>query len=569
MNIFLNLMRKFYIIIMLVFFTSFYSKELLSQIKEKENLFRFKYVYSEALKNKAQENYSVSINYLEECLKLLPSSSASAYQLSIIYLKLGEFEEAKQFINYALQYDSKNEWYIYQKALVASALGDKILYKECYISLNTFFPENPTYAYELSILFFKDAQYKLSIKLLNKIENELGVIENISFLKNNIFFKTKEYDLIRKELLKLSAVYVDSAKYVDMLGEYFLSMQHINKALSTYQNGLIKFPDNKLLKIKLAKIFSSIKDFQHGFNYFINGIGAKNLSIEEQFIIAEFYLASDDIKKEEKIKIYLKFLDLDIGVHQIEADFIRYLLKEKELSLAETQILKILDENSENFDLWNSLFSIYISQNRIEELNSASEKAKSYFPNQAIVYFYSGYSYFILKDHKRATNSLLTGLDYVIENEALEKDFYLYLGESFHAQNLHKKSDYYFDKYLSVDSTNAYLLNNYAYYLAQRNSEIDKSFKLSRKSIEMEPFNSSFLDTYAWILYLQKKYSNALFNIEKAYKFGGKNNPVICEHFGDILLKNDMKKEAIDKWKESLKLNPQNNLLLNKIKTTN
>jgi len=68
---------------------------------------------------------------------------------------------------------------------------------------------------------------------------------------------------------------------------------------------------------------------------------------------------------------------------------------------------------------------------------------------------------------------------------------------------------------------------------------------------------------------LKSDFKNALYHIEKAYKYGGKSNPVICEHFGDILLKNNEKDNALIKWKESLKLSPNNSLLLKKIQSFN
>lgn len=563
-------MTKFsYIIVSVVLFTSFFALNLNGQNKDNNARFKFKALYSDALRSKLQENYLVAINQFEACLKLIPSSSASAYQLSLIYLKLQKPEKAKHYINYALKYDKSNEWYIVQKSVLAGVLGDKKLYKKCFQLLNLQYPDNHTYAYELSVLFFKDKEYDLSLKLLDRMENDLGVLENISFLKNNIYFETKRYEFIKYELKKLMNVYPDSSKYIDMLGEYFLSMQHINKSLSTYKIGLESFPDDKKLNIKIAKIYASIKEWNIGYDYLIGGIGSKDFSLDKQFEIAELYLLSFEIEKNKKIFIYKKFLETEIPNEKIETNFIKFLLNEKELSLAEKNIKKILEKNIQNFELWNSLFSIFIAQNRVEELNTYAEDAKNYFPNQAIIYFYSGYSFFLLKKFEKASNSLLSGLDYVIENKSLEKDFLLYLAESFHAQNLHKKSDLYFDRYLEIDSLNAYLLNNYAYYLSQRNNQINKAFILSRKSIEIEPFNSSFLDTYAWIYYLKSDYKNALFNIEKAYKYGGNSNPVICEHYGDILLKNDNKVEALIKWKESLKLNPKNSSIQKKIQSLN
>ena len=73
---------------------------------------------------------------------------------------------------------------------------------------------------------------------------------------------------------------------------------------------------------------------------------------------------------------------------------------------------------------------------------------------------------------------------------------------------------------------------------------------MSKKSKELIPDNASFQDTYAWILYQQKDYKQAKIWIEKAYENGGKNNPVITEHFGDIYFKLGDKIQALIFWEK-------------------
>ncbi len=559
---------KHLIVFSLILF-SFFTSDLSAQKKNEKNLSKFKFLYSEALKLKTAENYLVAVQHFEECLKLMPQSSASAYQLSLVYLKLKEPNKALFYINYALHINSKNEWYILQKAIIAGLLGNYPLYESSYKLLTEYFPENSGYTYELAMIYFKQRKYRNSLRLLNKLEEDLGIIESISFLKNNIYLELNEYQNIEKELFNLVNVYPDSIKYIDMLGEYYLSMRHNNKAIDIYNKGLNHFPESKKLKIKLSKIYASLGEYSLGYQFLLLGIGAEQLSTINQFDIAKLYLEKTEIDKKQKIAIYQKLINSYKSVYYIENSYISFLLNEKELSLAEKEIKNIFKDSFENFQLWNFLFSIYISQNRVEELNSAAQEAMNYFPNQAIVYFYSGYSFFLLKEYKKANASLLTGIDYIFDNDKLELDFYLYLAESFHALSEHNQSDVYFDKYLAIDSSNAYLLNNYAYYLSQRAEQIDKAFKLSRKSIEIEPLNPSFLDTYAWIYYLKSDYKNALFYIQKAYKFGGKTNAVICEHYGDIVLKANRREEALERWKESLKLNPNNAALQIKIQSLN
>lgn len=65
-------------------------------------------------------------------------------------------------------------------------------------------------------------------------------------------------------------------------------------------------------------------------------------------------------------------------------------------------------------------------------------------------------------------------------------------------------------------------LNNYAYYLAQDNRELDKAAAMSLKTIEAEPDNVTYLDTYAWIMFVSKNYGLARTYIDKTIKLAEK-----------------------------------------------
>lgn len=96
-------------------------------------------------------------------------------------------------------------------------------------------------------------------------------------------------------------------------------------------------------------------------------------------------------------------------------------------------------------------------------------------------------------------------------------------------------------------------MNNYAYYLSEKNMNLKKSESLSAKTIEKEPKNSTYLDTYAWIFYQQGNYSLAKFYMERAIdNMDKKQDPgVMYEHYGDILLKTGNEKKALEMWKKA------------------
>ena len=58
---------------------------------------------------------------------------------------------------------------------------------------------------------------------------------------------------------------------------------------------------------------------------------------------------------------------------------------------------------------------------------------------------------------------------------------------------------------------------------------------MSKKTIEAEPDNSTYLDTYGWILYLQGKAADAKPVFKHAMLYGGKDSAVILDHYAEVL----------------------------------
>ena len=93
----------------------------------------------------------------------------------------------------------------------------------------------------------------------------------------------------------------------------------------------------------------------------------------------------------------------------------------------------------------------------------------------------------------------------------------------------------YYDEALEVDPDCAPVLNNYAYYLSEEGRSLRKALKMSRRTIELEPDNATYLDTCGWILYLLGRPKEAKPLFKHAMLYGGKDSPVVLEHYSVIL----------------------------------
>ena len=109
-------------------------------------------------------------------------------------------------------------------------------------------------------------------------------------------------------------------------------------------------------------------------------------------------------------------------------------------------------------------------------------------------------------------------------------------------------------------------LNNYAYYLSELGQQLNKAEQMSYKTIKAEPKNATYLDTYAWILFMQQRYAEAKVYIEQALQNDSDSSAVIIEHAGDIYIQNKEPERAVELWKQALTKDPGNKVLIRKIK---
>ena len=75
---------------------------------------------------------------------------------------------------------------------------------------------------------------------------------------------------------------------------------------------------------------------------------------------------------------------------------------------------------------------------------------------------------------------------------------------------------------------------------------------MSSQAVLLEPENGTYLDTYAWVLYMRKDYSQALYYMKLAIQYSPEISGVLYEHYGDILYRNDEKEKALEMWKKAL-----------------
>lgn len=139
-----------------------------------------------------------------------------------------------------------------------------------------------------------------------------------------------------------------------------------------------------------------------------------------------------------------------------------------------------------------------------------------------------------------------------IEGDSLLSVYFGMLGDLYHTSEKNKQAYKAYEKALKYDAQNVVVLNNYSYYLSLEDRELDKALKMALIVLNKEPSNSTYIDTYGWILYKLKRYNEAREVVAKAVALDTTKSGSLMLHYGDILHKLGQKSLAEGYWKKAL-----------------
>ena len=121
------------------------------------------------------------------------------------------------------------------------------------------------------------------------------------------------------------------------------------------------------------------------------------------------------------------------------------------------------------------------------------------------------------------------------KNDAQLVEAYSILGDLYYEKGDMKTTFEIYDKALAVDPEYAPVLNNYAYWLSLSGKKLRKALSMSKITVQNNPDNATYLDTYAWILHLLHRDAEAKPYLKHAMIYGGRENKDVLLHYSIVL----------------------------------
>ncbi len=560
-----------YIALILISFSSCSSKKKLNgkhQTKlsqKKENEFASNFI--EATTQKIIGNYDLAQKLFVEGLKIKPNSAASYFELSGIYgyKKMGR--EAVESAEKAVKLNDKNDWYKTNLAVLYQKYGLYEKSLKLYKSLIDKHPERYEYLFTLADNYLVLNKKEDALKTYSKIQKTMGNSEELALRKQNLYLELNQLDNAILEVENLIKENPNKASYYGLLAELYDEKGDKEKTLYNYNKVIEIDSNNADIRFALYSYYNEKGQDEKAYQELIKGFENPNASIDTK---TQILLGFVNVENKIKHKKGLELANLMVKAHPKDA--------KSHIALAEIYIQgeayekaleaykKAVSLDGNQYLLWNQIVFLEADLKQYDSLIVDSDKAIDLFPTQPLYYFFSGLGNTQKGNTDEAIEKLNAGKDLVLDNNKMLAEFYQMLGDAYHKKKENSKSDENYEKALELNPKNVVVLNNYSYYLSEREENLDEALKMAKYLNAISPQNANYLDTYAWVLFKQKKYKEAASILEDALTYGGENSITILEHYGDVQYFLNNKATALEYWQKAAKKEGATTALFQKIK---
>jgi len=532
-------------------------KKAVESTLEGEAKVEFDYAFMEGLRCKILGDLKSAIAYFDQCMKIYNKSAAVRYELSSILVLGNDYNLPLQLMREAVELEPTNVWY---NLLLANILQKKSMVEEAckiYDDLIQLHTDREDFYVVETDLYTSIEKWEKAIDVLNRYEKQFGVNEPAVIEKAKLYSKLDDVKKASAEIMKLVKKYPEKTDYLGLLAELYLSHDQEKKGLQLLNKIVKQDPDNGFVQLYLADYYRTKNDTVNTEKYIRSALLNDKVDngLKVQYLLKllvnhnELNLSLDHVYS--YLQILLDRYCDDVAIRTLNADFLK---RTNRLEECRGELEFLISREKNNYLVWEELLMMYNQLEDTVAMYRGGLECLKYFPNEPLPYVMISLPLLLRNECAKAMGYLERGLALAPDNSPVKAQLFAYLGEAYYKQGNVKEAFAMFDSTLLINPGDIMTLNNYSYYLSLRDEHLDKAEKMISIAISADPSNSTFLDTYAWVLFKRKNYSLAKFYIRSAIENDKNPSGVLYEHYGDILYMNGEREEAVKMWRKALEL---------------
>ena len=519
---------------------------------------RYDAFFLDAICQREKGNNDAVFDLLRHCVDIDSTRSEAYYYLAQYYSALKQKDTVLSYLKKSVELEPDNATYL---ETLANAYLNQRKYKDAIDVLELLCKKNHNRDDVLALLiqlYEQENDYDNAIRTLGRLETIEGKSERLSYAKSDLYTKKGDKKAAIAEMKQLADQYPNDNNYRCLYANTLYINGQKKKAVAIYDKVLKEEPDNRNAQMALVAYYNDQKDSANVNSMIERVLFNKNASTSDRVALMRQVIGDSEEAGGDSTRVLQLFHRL-INMPQADSDMAlfcaSYMNMKKMPNDSIRQVLeKVLEMSPDHAAARLQLVSYAWQAEDRDRVIELCKAARQYNPDEMAFYYYQGIAYYQKDDLDNALNAFQNGIGVITSDSdpSIVSDFYAVMGDILHQKGMEKEAFEAYDSCLVWKEDNIGCLNNYAYYLSEKGIRLDDAEKMSFRTIKAEPKNATYLDTYAWILFMQKRYDEAKTYIDQTLENDTTPSAVLFEHAGDIYYHVGEKEKALEYWQEAL-----------------
>lgn len=515
---------------------------------------------------------------LERCHEMRPDAAEVYYSLAHSYLKQGNDSLARVNMRRAAELQPDNDNYLEN---VAETYIDQREYDraiEAYEQLYTHHRDRSDVLELLVRLYNAKKDYPKMLSTIDRMEQADGPSEEISLMRMGIYEQQGDKKNAYRILHALTNDHPNEPSYKVMLGNWLMQHDRKSEAYNWFKSALEDDKQNEFALNSLYDYYRSTGDDTKARQLRDNILFSPQTDIKTKLSMLQQAIRENEQEQGGDSTAVLALFDKIMLATPRNAELSNLKAMYMRVKKMPQDSINAAYAHTLSFEPDNLSARLTLAQNKWEEKKwdevvDLCDKGIQYTPEELTYYYFMALAYIQQDEDQKAYEACKRGLNEIDLNKADEpernmaSDMYGIIGDMSYTNQNYDEAFSAYEKAITIYPDNIQVLNNYAYYLSQQNTQLDHAAEMSLRTLKEEPTNATYLDTYAWILFLQKRYDEAKAYVDLTLQNSKNPDKVLLEHAGDIYLMAGDKEKAVSYWKQAIEAGGDKASLERKIKT--
>jgi tetratricopeptide (TPR) repeat protein len=344
----------------------------------------------------------------------------------------------------------------------------------------------------------------------------------------------------------------------ELLGDIYMQLGQYQQAVTVLRRGTEFYPQQIGLHNKLVDALINDVRYDEAAEELATVLKLRPRP-EDRLRLAEIYFQLERLAESDSLYAAATQSDPDIYLPQLRLGQLKLL--RGQYDSARVHLARAVEIDDEKPDAYLAWANSYLAQDSVARAIAIAREGEFIARPRGRLQFFIGVVY----SRREVYDSAIVWLEMAESEEPADLNVRFSLGAAYERAGRYNDADTTFQRLIAVDSSHAGALNYLGYMYADRGEHLEISLRLIERAVQIEPENSAYLDSYAWVLFKLERVGEADVQIRKAFEHVNVEDPVMYDHFGDILARQGLLEQAREQWAKALKLDPDNETIKEKL----